>query len=123
MVHNMCMSKDAKESWLTQSMYIEDTLTKMGIIAADASATMNKGLKARVELCKASKEIEMIDFLHISLHTSDKLILPNCQLDYEMTMNPPDFYLMWPAADATEYKFQLTATSLPVCPVDVSPSL
>ncbi len=123
MVHNMCMSKDAKDSWLTQSMDIEDTLTKTGIIATDASATMNKGLKARAELCKASKEIEMIDFLHVSLHTSDKLILPNCQLDYEMTMNPPNFYLMRPPTDATEYKFQLTAASLLVCRVYVSPSL
>ncbi len=123
MIHNMTMSQEAKDTWLTMALYKEDTLTKMGIIANDASADTNKGLKSRADSCEKSKEIELIDFLHISLHTSDKLLLPNCQLDYELTMNPPEFYLIKPATDATKYKFQLMSASLLICRVDVSPSL
>ncbi len=116
----MTMCQGAKDTWLTMCLYKEDTLTKAGIISISGSATTNKGLKSWAELCKSSKEIELMDYVHISLHTTDKLLLPNCQLDYELTTNPPEFCLVRPATDATNYKFQIMAASLLICCVDIS---
>ncbi len=123
MVHNMCMPQEAKESYLTMAMYYEDTLTSAGIVAADASADTNKGLKKRATFFQKSNEVEMIDTLHICCHSTDRLLLPNMQIDYVLTLQNQDFFLMKPANDVTKYKFHITAASLLVSWVDVSPSL
>ncbi|MCP4652809.1 MAG: hypothetical protein GY858_05440 [Candidatus Omnitrophica bacterium] len=117
------MPQEAKESYLTMAMYYEDTLTADGIVASDASANTNKGLKKRAKFFEKSNEVEMIDTLHICCHSADRLLLPNMQMDYMLTLQNQDFFLMNPANDPTKYKFHITSASLLVARVDVSPSL
>ena len=114
-------SSDAKDSWLTLSGYSEDDFDSNNN-KADIGDIGNTGLKDRARLFALSKEVELFSKIHITPHTTPRLLLPNVNLGYIFHLNTPEFALM--TTSATEkYKFKITKCSLMLKRIDVSPAI
>ena len=78
-----------------------------------AAASRNGGLKARADFFASSAEVELLSPIYTPLHTSPHLILPLCQIDYELNLNSESFVLQSAEANPeTKYSLRITEAAL-----------
>lgn len=101
-LHLFSQSRLAKESYLTTSLWYDDTYSKTPapmITTANqpnpqAANVVNKGLKKRADYFGASKQVILIGKIFIPPHNTNRLILPNVKCDWKMEMAPMNFFTM-----------------------------
>src|SRR6266851_1799017 len=116
-------STNTKTSSLSTALWYDDTPGEFeGTVAAAGNVNANEGGKVRGEFTSNSKQLEMLDKLHIDIFNTGKYLLNNVTLRIKLTRSPNTFYLMKTAA-AIEGVFTITKAALKIRKVKLTPSV
>lgn len=124
-LHLFMQSQQAKDTYLTLSLYYEDTYNSTTTAnQSNPAATENKnnGLVKRAGFFKSSKEVVLIGKFFIPPHCTNRLYLNNLKFDYQLQLAPMNFFSM-SDADAGTYNYKITEAALLLCRVSVSPAI
>ena len=126
-LHNFMQSKQAKESYLTTSLWVDDsydsiTSCNQSNPQAAADANPNKGLKERTGYFTSSRDVLLIGKVYIPPHNVTKLFLPHLKFDWRIELTDIAFHSM-SAQPAGSYHFWVKEAAIMLRRVTVSPSL
>ena len=124
-LHLFTQTKQAKKTYLTTSMYYEDTFKSIATANQSdpqSAANTNKGLKKRASFFGGSKEVVLIGKIFIAPHNCNKLYLPMLKFDWKMQIHPQAFYSMSNHPAGT-YDFHINEAAILLQRVSVSPSI
>lgn len=110
-------SKSAQDTMLTSALFVKDTAGHHDNITTPFP---NEGFRARKEICKQSKLMDLIGPLHFDLATQPKLLINGVSLRIKLEKNKNAFCLM---SDSDSYKFHIQSAKLYIRKVTVSPSI
>jgi hypothetical protein len=114
---------DAKSSQLTSALFYKDEAGKMdkpNPLAANA-AYRNSGLVKRQTFAAGSREIDMMGRIHTDVFFQDRCMLNEVTTRIKLVRNNDAFCLM--ASGVQQFKIVVTAASLLVRKVKISPSV
>src|SRR5882724_7680874 len=83
-------NKGTKQSSLLPAMYVEDEAGKLD----ETTWGSNSGANTRRNICKTSKNVEMLVKLHSPVFNIDKCIPGNVKINVKLTRMAPEFYTM-----------------------------
>ena len=114
---------EAKSSQMTSALFYKDEAGKMdrpNPLAANADHK-NTGLASRQTFAAQSREIDMIGRIHADIFFQERYMLNEVNVKIKLVRSPDAFCLM--ATGANNYKVVLTAATLLVRKVKISPSV
>ena len=91
-------STDYNKTCGTLSGYYEDTPNHF-----DTLSDANLGFKARKAMCKKSRTFQLFSKLHSGLFNQAKPLKSQIDLNLELTLAEPEFFIMAPRGDWWKY--------------------
>jgi hypothetical protein len=109
-------NKNAKDGWLTQEMYFEDT---PGAMDSVDDSPFNQGMELREEMCAESKTFDFIFTPKLEMFNQEKILIPS-DFRLKLIRSAPEFHIM--AKDITkEYKIKILSAKMYLRSVKMSP--
>lgn len=110
-------SKSAQDSLLSSALFFKDSAGHHDIVVSNST---NKGYSTRRDLCKTSKEVDLIGTLHFDLSNQPKLLINGVNMRIKLERNKDSFALM---SATNDFKIHIQSASLYVRKINVAPSV